>query len=85
MKLLSHLDLQNDCGRVLREAEAGERFIVTVDGCPVATLGPPESPRFVRKCEYLPILRQQAADPDFFDDIASMDRGPDEMSDPSER
>lgn len=86
MKFLQHRELRNHSGRVLREAEAGERFTVTVDGRPVATLGPPEGPHFIRKSEYLPLLQQLAADPDFFDDIATLDRpAADDTRDPWER
>lgn len=34
-------ELRNDIARVLREAEAGTEFLVTVRGRPVARLGPP--------------------------------------------
>ncbi len=34
-------ELRNDVARVLREAEAGTEFVVTVRGRPVARLGPP--------------------------------------------
>jgi prevent-host-death family protein len=33
-------ELRNNVGEVLRRAEAGEEFTVTVAGRPVATLGP---------------------------------------------
>ena len=33
-------ELRNQAGKVLRRAEAGELFTVTVDGRPVAQLGP---------------------------------------------
>jgi prevent-host-death family protein len=33
-------ELRNNVGEVLRRAEAGERIVVTVDGRPVAELGP---------------------------------------------
>jgi prevent-host-death family protein len=33
-------ELRNNVSRVLRRAEAGERFVVTVDGRPVAEVGP---------------------------------------------
>ncbi len=36
-------ELRNDIARVLREAEAGTEFTVTVRGRPVARLGPPEA------------------------------------------
>lgn len=35
-------ELRNDVTRVLREAEAGTTFTITVRGRPVARLGPPE-------------------------------------------
>lgn len=35
-------ELRNEIGRVLREAEGGTEFIVTVRGRPVARLGPPQ-------------------------------------------
>lgn len=85
MKLLAHRELRNHSGRVLREAEAGERFVVTVDGRPVATLGPPEGPRFIRKSEYLAILRQHQPDPHFFSDIADLEGERDTLEDPWER
>jgi prevent-host-death family protein len=47
MKVIPHRVLRNESGRVLREAEAGERFIVTVDGRPVATVAPVERRAFV--------------------------------------
>lgn len=37
-------DLRNNIGSVLREAEAGTVFTVTVRGRPVAQLGPPGEP-----------------------------------------
>lgn len=37
-------ELRNDIGRILREAEAGTEFLVTVRGRPVARLGPPLAP-----------------------------------------
>jgi prevent-host-death family protein len=33
-------ELRNNVGDVLRRAEAGERFVITVSGRPVAELGP---------------------------------------------
>jgi prevent-host-death family protein len=33
-------ELRNNVGEVLRRAEAGERFVITVSGRPVAELGP---------------------------------------------
>jgi prevent-host-death family protein len=33
-------ELRNNVGEVLRRAEAGEQFVITVSGRPVAELGP---------------------------------------------
>lgn len=38
-------ELRNNIGAILRAAEAGETFTVTVRGRPVARLGPAEGPR----------------------------------------
>ena len=40
-------ELRNNVGEVLRRAEAGERFIVTVSGRPVAELGPARARQWV--------------------------------------
>lgn len=39
-KTIPQRELRNDVARILREAEAGEEFTVTVRGRPVAYLGP---------------------------------------------
>lgn len=40
MATIPQKSLRNDIGEVLRRAEAGERFTITVSGRPVAELGP---------------------------------------------
>ena len=40
MATIPQRELRNNVGEVLRRAEAGERIVVTVDGRPVAELGP---------------------------------------------
>ena len=42
-RTIAQRDLRNDVARVLRDAEAGTTFTVTVRGRPVAQLGPLES------------------------------------------
>jgi prevent-host-death family protein len=42
-RTIAQRDLRNDVGSVLREAEAGTTFTVTVRGRPVAQLGPLEA------------------------------------------
>jgi prevent-host-death family protein len=43
-KTIPQRDLRNNIGQILREAEAGTIFTVTVRGQPVARLGPPDEP-----------------------------------------
>ncbi len=40
-------ELRNNVGEVLRRAEAGEQFTITVSGRPVAELGPVRTRRWV--------------------------------------
>jgi prevent-host-death family protein len=40
MKVIPQKELRNNVGEVLRRAEAGEEFTVTVAGRPVALVGP---------------------------------------------
>lgn len=47
MKTIPQRTLRNDSAKILRQAEAGERFVVTVHGRPVALLGPYERRQWV--------------------------------------
>ena len=47
MATVPQRELRNNVGKVLRRAEAGERIVVTVDGRPVAELGPVSGSRVV--------------------------------------
>ncbi len=47
MKTIAQRDLRNGISDILRRAEAGERFVVTVGGRPVAELGPHDRRRWV--------------------------------------
>jgi prevent-host-death family protein len=40
MKTIQQRTLRNESREILRQAEAGERFVITVNGRPVAVLGP---------------------------------------------
>lgn len=44
MATIPQRELRNNVSAVLRRAEAGERLTVTVNGRPVAELGPPAAP-----------------------------------------
>jgi prevent-host-death family protein len=45
--MISQKELRDNAGEVLRRAEAGEEFTVTVAGRPVARLGPAHRRRWV--------------------------------------
>lgn len=47
MRAIPQKELRDNVGAVLREAEAGEEFTVTVAGRAVARLGPLAGPRWV--------------------------------------
>ncbi len=47
MTTIQQKELRNNVGEVLRRAEAGEEFTVTVAGRPVAQLGPAQPRRWV--------------------------------------
>lgn len=44
---ISQRELRNDSGRIMRELEEGERFIITRNGTPIGELVPLRRPRFV--------------------------------------
>jgi prevent-host-death family protein len=79
-------ELRNDVARVLREAEAGAEFEVTVRGRPVAHLGPPEE-KLARSAkvgsqELLHILADTPVDEGFAGDVAAMREAEAEPRDP---
>lgn len=47
MQTIPQKELRNQVGEVLRRAEAGEHFTITVSGRPVAELGPIRSRQWV--------------------------------------
>ncbi len=47
MSTIPQKELRNNVGEVLRRAEAGEQFTITVSGRPVAELGPVRARRWV--------------------------------------
>ena len=63
MAIIPQGKLRNDIAAVLRRAEQGERFTVTVSGRPVAELGPLPGARALAAPERLAaILKSQLAD-----------------------
>lgn len=73
-------ELRNNVSEVLRRAEGGERLTVTVDGRPVAELGPLTGPRSFAPPERLAeILEETPVDAGWRDDLRRM-RGEDEAA-----
>lgn len=70
MKTIPQRELRNNAGTILRRAERGERFTITVGGRPVAELGPLPKRTFVPKEDVLRAFRGIPPDPTLFDDIA---------------
>jgi prevent-host-death family protein len=65
--------LRNDIAGVLRRAERGERFTVTVAGRPVAELGPLPGARGLAAPQRLAaILAESPPDPSFSEDLRRM-------------
>ncbi len=70
MRTIAQRELRNQSGEVLRDAERGARFVVTVDGRPVAQLVPlPKSP-WVSREELTRLLQATPSDPTLLRDLA---------------
>ena len=63
MKTITQRVLRNESGEELRQAEAGQQFTITVDGRPVAQLGPLPRREWVPKPEYLQLIAKGGHDP----------------------
>ena len=85
MKTIAQRELRNQSGEILRQAEAGEQFTITVDGRPVATLGPYQKRQWVPKEDLLNTLRGLPPDTTLMDDLREMDGDLDELTDPWDR
>jgi len=60
MTVIPQKELRNNVGEVLRRAEAGEEFTVTVSGRPVARLGPAARRQWVSGPELQRVWRTPA-------------------------
>jgi prevent-host-death family protein len=73
MAVIPQGKLRNEIGAVLRRAERGERFTVTVAGRPVAELGPLPGARVLAPAGRLAaILAETPPDPGFAEDLQRM-------------
>jgi prevent-host-death family protein len=78
MPTIPQKELRNNVGEVLRRAEAGEEFTITVAGRPVAELGPSRRRRWVSG----PDLEQVWASPAPLTLADDLERFPGELADP---
>jgi len=85
MRTIPQRDLRNRSGEILRQAETGEEFTITVEGRPVALLVPYPKRKWVPKADYLRILKAAAPDPTFFEDIAELGGTLEDIDDPWDR
>lgn len=81
MPTIPQKELRNNVGEVLRRAEAGEEFTITVAGRPAAQLGPPARQRWVSG----PRLRQVWTTPAPATLAEDLERFPGELADPFAR
>jgi len=74
MSVVASRDLRNHTGEILRRVAAGERVTVTVNGEPVAELGPPPSARrpSITRRELVELLAAHPADPGLARDLAAL-------------
>lgn len=72
MPTIPQKQLRNEIGEILRRAEAGEEFTITVSGRPVARLSP-LGPRQWVPSEQLQELWKLPVDPTFMRDIEGLE------------
>src|SRR3954454_3685527 len=78
MPTIPQKELRNNVGEVLRRAEAGEAFTITVAGRPVAELGPTQRRRWVSGAH----LQRVWASPEPRTLADDLERFPAELADP---
>jgi prevent-host-death family protein len=74
MTTIPQRELRNNVSDVLRRVERGERFLITVDGRPVAELGPHGPQRWVGR-DRLRSLMAEAPVPTLLDDVRRLGGG----------
>jgi prevent-host-death family protein len=74
MTTIPQRELRNNVSDVLRRAEQGERFTITVAGRPVAELGPPPATerRGATFADLRRILQETPVDPGWAEDLKRM-------------
>jgi prevent-host-death family protein len=69
MVTIAQRDLRNRSAEILRKAERGEVFVVTVDGRPVAQLGPMPKRSWVGREDLARLLHESPSDPTLARDL----------------
>jgi prevent-host-death family protein len=71
MSVVASRDLRNHTAAVLRRVKQGERVTVTVNGSPVAEIGPVRVPRrlSMSRNEFAELVLRHRADPALRDDL----------------
>jgi prevent-host-death family protein len=82
MPTIPQRDLRNRSGEILRQAERGTSFVVTVDGRPVAQLGPLPRRQWVSRTELERVLREAPFDPTLSADLSKQEDQLDVRHDP---
>ena len=73
MTTIPQRELRNNVSDVLRRAEQGERFTITVAGRPVAELGPPpRTGRGASSAELWRLLKENPVDPEWAEELKRM-------------
>ena len=73
MTTIPQRELRNNVSEILRRAEQGERFTITVAGRPVAELGPPaRARRGATFADLWQMLKETPVDPQWADDLKRM-------------
>ncbi len=74
MSVVASRDLRNHTAAVLRRASQGERVTVTVNGTPVAEIGPVRVPRrfSMSRSEFADLVLRHRADPGLRADLAEL-------------
>jgi prevent-host-death family protein len=82
MKTIAQRDLRNNSGQILRRAERGQSFTVTVGGRPVAMLQPIGRLPWCARATYAAVFGTGGADRTFFRDLARLGRDVQDVEDP---
>lgn len=85
-RVIAQRELRNNIGEILRQAEAGAEFTITVRGRPVARLGPPDQARARRAdvdcATVLALLAETPVDEGFSADLQHIRRDEQPVEDP---